>query len=77
MLLTNALTYVSMIWFVLILKCICVCMQSLVLLEDVDAAFPSREARSGRSGSADLTHSHSSDVTFSGLLNVLDGAASR
>lgn len=40
--------------------------QSIVLLEDVDAAFPSR----------DRTSSHgSSEVTFSGLLNVLDGVA--
>eukprot|EP01035_Chromulina_nebulosa_P022647 gene22647-29326_t len=43
---------------------------------DVDAAFPSREARPGRPGGVESAHSHSSDVTFSGLLNVLDGAAS-
>lgn len=41
---------------------------SIVLLEDVDAAFPSRTDRA--------TGSHTgSEVTFSGLLNVLDGVA--
>lgn len=48
--------------------------QSLVLLEDIDAAFPSREESSfapeGAGGGR-------SDVTFSGLLNVLDGVSSR
>ncbi|KAJ1432798.1 mitochondrial chaperone BCS1 [Ochromonadaceae sp. CCMP2298] len=44
--------------------------QSLVLLEDIDAAFPSREDVSAEGGS------RSSDVTFSGLLNVLDGVSS-
>ncbi len=39
---------------------------SIVLLEDVDAAFPHRNNN----------NSHMSDVTFSGLLNVLDGASS-
>jgi len=47
--------------------------QSLVLLEDIDAAFPSREESSfapeGAGGGR-------SDVTFSGLLNVLDGVSS-
>jgi chaperone BCS1 len=37
---------------------------SIVLLEDIDAAFPSR-----------LTPGSSSEVTFSGLLNVLDGVS--
>jgi len=45
-----------------------------VLLEDIDAAFPSREESSiapeGAGGGR-------SDVTFSGLLNVLDGVSSR
>ena len=50
-------------------------MKSLVLLEDIDAAFPSREA-AGRSVEGSQQQ-HSSDVTFSGLLNVLDGVASR
>mmetsp|Transcript_24798 Transcript_24798/g.59660 ORF Transcript_24798/g.59660 Transcript_24798/m.59660 type:complete len:496 (+) Transcript_24798:297-1784(+) len=40
--------------------------QSLILLEDIDAAFAGREAGD---------HNHSG-VTFSGLLNVLDGVAS-
>ena len=48
-------------------------LQSIVLLEDVDAAFPSREESAI---SADA-NSRSSDVTFSGLLNVLDGVSSR
>lgn len=45
-----------------------------MLLEDIDAAFPSREESSialeGAGGGR-------SDVTFSGLLNVLDGVSSR
>lgn len=40
---------------------------SIVLLEDVDAAFPSR--------SDPAASSASSEVTFSGLLNVLDGVS--
>ena len=39
--------------------------QSLVLLEDVDAAFVQRDAKDRRA----------SHVTFSGLLNALDGVA--
>jgi hypothetical protein len=42
-----------------------------VLLEDIDAAFSNRD---------DPTNDHfnnSSNVTFSGLLNVLDGVAAR
>lgn len=67
----------------------CVPSNSIVLLEDVDAAFPARSprraARSQRnspSGSIPFVMqkisagSASSDVTFSGLLNVLDGVAS-
>jgi len=52
--------------------------QSLVLLEDIDAAFPNRDAQSrGGTGSGGWEpESRSSDVTFSGLLNVLDGVAS-
>jgi hypothetical protein len=48
--------------------------QSLVLLEDIDAAFPSRE-----DGSSIVPEAGGgrSDVTFSGLLNVLDGVSSR
>lgn len=48
----------------------CVPPQSIVLLEDIDAAFPNREE-----GESFTTQQHSSDVTFSGLLNVLDGVA--
>lgn len=48
--------------------------QSIVLLEDVDAAFPSRE---DLAISADANTNTTSDVTFSGLLNVLDGVSSR
>lgn len=44
--------------------------QSIVLLEDIDAAFPNREEKDNAG------YSHlGSDVTFSGLLNVLDGVA--
>jgi chaperone BCS1 len=46
-------------------------LQSIVLLEDIDAAFPSREDQ----GDNSQQRQHSSDVTFSGLLNVLDGVA--
>jgi mitochondrial chaperone BCS1 len=45
-------------------------LQSIVLLEDIDAAFPNREESGEVQGIQ-----HSSDVTFSGLLNVLDGVA--
>lgn len=49
-------------------------MKSLVLLEDIDAAFPSREE-----GTSVIPEAGGgkSDVTFSGLLNVLDGVSSR
>ena len=42
---------------------------SIVLLEDVDAAFPTRDPSSARFASH--------EITFSGLLNTLDGATSR
>jgi chaperone BCS1 len=45
--------------------------QSIVLLEDVDVAFPSRDVEVADD------RQRTSDVTFSGLLNVLDGVASR
>ena len=52
---------------------------SIVLLEDIDAAFPSRpspvSAEKGQSLKNRNMHT-GSDVTFSGLLNVLDGVAS-
>jgi hypothetical protein len=45
------------------------------LLEDIDAAFPiNRSSDDGRNAQA---AQHQSDVTFSGLLNVLDGVAAR
>eukprot|EP01038_Epipyxis_sp_PR26KG_P013543 gene13543-18167_t len=44
---------------------------SIVLLEDIDAAFPNRDTKNINN---DLQPG--SDVTFSGLLNVLDGVAS-
>lgn len=48
---------------------------SIVLLEDIDAAFPiNRSSDDGRNAQATQ---HQSDVTFSGLLNVLDGVAAR
>lgn len=57
--------------------------QSIVLLEDIDAAFPSREnnnnnnyMESSSSFKNTVVNNYSSDVTFSGLLNVLDGVAS-
>ena len=54
--------------------------QSLVLLEDIDAAFPSRESHGPSGDSSQFasspSNSYGSDVTFSGLLNVLDGVAS-
>ncbi len=43
-------------------------------MEDIDAAFPSREDK-GDGIAQNLQHT--SDVTFSGLLNVLDGVAAR
>ena len=46
--------------------------RSLVLLEDVDAAFVSRE----ESTKAKTAYEGLSRVTFSGLLNTLDGVAS-
>lgn len=42
---------------------------SLLLLEDIDAAFPSRESVTPSS------QKYSSSLTFSGLLNALDGVA--
>ena len=59
-----------------------------MLLEDIDAAFPSREDNSssgsgvsGGNGFNGLDPAAASggrsDVTFSGLLNVLDGVSSR
>merc|ERR1711871_1295661 len=59
----------------------CVPPQSLVLLEDIDAAFPSSPRSQGyQTGSSSLRNNRNlhtgSDVTFSGLLNVLDGVAS-
>jgi len=55
--------------------------RSLVLLEDIDAAFPSRKGESQSNANSSQMPMHSllnhcgSDVTFSGLLNVLDGVA--
>ena len=46
--------------------------RSLVLLEDIDAAFNAR-AKAGDAGAANMDRYH---VTFSGLLNSLDGVAS-
>jgi chaperone BCS1 len=46
---------------------------SIVLFEDIDAAFPSRDKIS--SNTRDIT-SVTNDITLSGLLNVLDGVAS-
>ena len=61
--------------------------QCLVLLEDVDVAFPDRGAvhpgegpGGGSRGLAGPMASYGgggSEVTFSGLLNILDGAVSR
>jgi mitochondrial chaperone BCS1 len=51
---------------------------SIVLLEDIDAAFPiQRDTNSHQSSSYNNHNSNNSDVTFSGLLNVLDGVAAR
>jgi hypothetical protein len=68
--------------------CVCVYMmtwcfvclpQCIVLLEDVDVAFPrgNRSASSSASSSDFLSSDSTSEVTFSGLLNILDGAVSR
>lgn len=46
--------------------------QSIILLEDIDAAFPSREETSIQKAAYDGLNR----VTFSGLLNCLDGVAS-
>lgn len=46
--------------------------QSIILLEDVDAAFVSREDSPGMK----TAYEGLSRVTFSGLLNTLDGVAS-
>ena len=48
--------------------------RSIMLLEDVDAAFANRDAQTDGSGSASVVFRTS--VTFSGLLNALDGVAS-
>jgi hypothetical protein len=67
--------------------CLCVCVQCIVLLEDVDVAFPDRGvldmdiggkmAGKGLSGPMASYGGSGSEVTFSGLLNILDGAVSR
>lgn len=46
--------------------------QSIVLLEDVDAAFTSREENDG----SNIAYKGINRLTFSGLLNMLDGVAS-
>lgn len=46
--------------------------QSIILLEDIDAAFVSREENE----KTKLAYEGLSRVTFSGLLNMLDGVAS-
>lgn len=55
-----------------------------MLLEDVDVAFPDRAldtgglmAGKGLSGPMASYGGSGSEVTFSGLLNILDGAVSR
>ena len=58
-----------------------VSIQCIVLLEDVDVAFP-RSNRTSQSSSVPnspdfLAANSTSEVTFSGLLNILDGAVSR
>ncbi len=50
---------------------------SIVLLEDIDAAFPNRDDAEGSSISSTRPVNTGSNVTFSGLLNVLDGVAAR
>eukprot|EP00112_Aurelia_sp_Birch-Aquarium-sp1_P004520 Seg1512.6 transcript_id=Seg1512.6/GoldUCD/mRNA.D3Y31 product="Mitochondrial chaperone BCS1" protein_id=Seg1512.6/GoldUCD/D3Y31 len=47
--------------------------QSIILLEDIDAAFSKREAETTR---METTGYYSNHVTFSGLLNCLDGVVS-
>jgi len=47
--------------------------QSIVLLEDIDAAFSKREQETAR---METTGYYANHVTFSGLLNCLDGVAS-
>ncbi len=67
--------------------------QSIILLEDIDAAFPQRDDSSTAAEEQENSsitampsisnrlnvnnNSLSSDVTFSGLLNCLDGVSSR
>lgn len=61
-------------------NCICLsCVQCIVLLEDVDVAFPrgNRSTQSASSGGGGHDTQSTSEVTFSGLLNILDGAVSR
>lgn len=48
--------------------------QCIVLLEDVDAAFPHNRSTSSSLDSS--SSNYASEVTFSGLLNILDGAVS-
>ena len=56
-------------------------MQSLILLEDIDAAFPDHFAINKQSQPQESRRKRfpdqQSDITFSGLLNVLDGVAAR
>lgn len=50
--------------------------QSIVLLEDIDAAFPASSRRHNVNHETFASRQNAgSDVTFSGLLNVLDGVA--
>lgn len=53
--------------------------QSIVLLEDIDAAFPAHRGHNNSSSASAIGSSNrsGSDVTFSGLLNVLDGVSAR
>ncbi|KAL2915733.1 Complex III assembly protein translocase and chaperone [Polyrhizophydium stewartii] len=51
-------------------------MRSIILLEDIDAAFPSRTPKEEQDArTADKQRGYSSTLTFSGLLNALDGVA--
>lgn len=51
--------------------------RSILLLEDIDAAFPSRaENQPGADAAAAPKREYQTSVTFSGLLNALDGVAS-
>ena len=72
-------TYITM-KFDIYIKCVLnefyVLAQSIVLLEDIDAAFPRRSDSKSNNTSPTAQHT-SSDVTFSGLLNTIDGVASR